>query len=168
MSGYFRHYAHGVRCILTSHPYLYPSLFVSGIFVGALFTNRFVSSPAPLPFHPPKPCRFRLDTNSSSTITLPDGRTLGYAQYGDVTGKPVLYMHGLPGSRMEGAYFEDLGKKYGVRIITTDRPGYGLSDLVKGRRVRDWAGDVEFLTKHLMLEEYAVLVGIPQGVCSVL
>jgi pimeloyl-ACP methyl ester carboxylesterase len=32
-------------------------------------------------------------------ITLPDGRSLGYAQYGDTHGKPLLLFHGTPGSR---------------------------------------------------------------------
>jgi hypothetical protein len=61
---------------------------------------------------------------------------------------------------MEGAYFEELGLKYGARIVAIDRPGYGLSDQSVGRKVRDWAADVECLTAELGLKSYAVLVSI--------
>src|ERR1700712_1442651 len=53
--------------------------------------------------------QFRYDNDSSATLTLPDGRKLGYAQYGDLTGRPILYQHGIPGSRVEAARFHDLG-----------------------------------------------------------
>ncbi|OAT14207.1 hypothetical protein BDBG_09273 [Blastomyces gilchristii SLH14081] len=58
--------------------------------------------------------------NSSDTLTLPDARKLGYAQYGSLTWRPILYQHGLPGSRIEAAVFDELGEKYAVRIIAID------------------------------------------------
>ena len=36
-----------------------------------------------------------------SPLTLKDGRTLGYEEDGDAKGKPLLYFHGSPGSRVE-------------------------------------------------------------------
>jgi len=106
---------------------------------------------------PPK-CRFRLDNDSSDIFTLSDGRNLSYAQYGSLTGKAIFYLHGLPGSRAEGAYFHELGMELGARIIATDRPGYGLSSPHPGRTLLDFPKDLECLAKHLGLEEYAVLV----------
>ena len=35
-------------------------------------------------------------------IKLRDGRRLGYAEFGDPRGKPVLFFHGYPGSRWDG------------------------------------------------------------------
>jgi len=32
-------------------------------------------------------------------IKLSDGRALGYAEYGDPQGQPVLHFHGFPSSR---------------------------------------------------------------------
>ena len=32
-------------------------------------------------------------------IQLPDGRVLGYAEYGDLSGKPVIFFTGAPSSR---------------------------------------------------------------------
>lgn len=106
---------------------------------------------------PPKP-RFRLDNDSSATITLPDGRKLGYAQYGSLTGKPILYQHGHPGARVEAAALDDLGLKYGARIIATDRPGMGWSSPQPDRTLLDHPKDIEYLADHLKLTEYGVLV----------
>lgn len=107
----------------------------------------------------PAKCRFRLDNDSSEAFVLPDGRKLGYAQYGSLTQKAIFYLHGLPGSRAEGAYFHDLGLELGARIVATDRPGYGWSSPHPDRALLDFPKDLESLAKHLELEEYAVLVG---------
>jgi len=47
---------------------------------------------------------------SDRTLVLKDGRTLGYAEYGEQEGTPILLFHGTPGSRLEGALFEPLRK----------------------------------------------------------
>lgn len=103
-------------------------------------------------------CRFRLDNDSSSTLTLPDGRKLGYAQYGSLTGHAILYQHGLPGSRLEAASLEDLGLELGARIIAVDRPGIGWSSPNPSRKMLDHPKDLESLAEHLGLEKYSVIV----------
>jgi hypothetical protein len=111
-------------------------------------------------------CKYILDNSHSFTYTLPDGRNLGYAEYGSPTGKPVLYMHGLPGSRIEATRYHDLGKELGLRIISVDRPGHGWSTpfaTYNGRTVKSWADDVNALAEHLQLSEYAVLVCLPRS-----
>jgi pimeloyl-ACP methyl ester carboxylesterase len=94
-------------------------------------------------------------------LTLPDGRKIGYAQYGDLKGKPIIVLHGIIGSRLENALFDANAKALGARIIGIERPGIGLSSPdprpLKQRRVLDHAKDVEALAEHLQLEEYAVL-----------
>ena len=116
------------------------------------------SDPADEP--PSQTCRFRLDNDSSATITLPDGRKLGYAQYGSLTGHPILFQHGLPGSRVEAAYFEEMGLKLSARIIAADRPGYGWSSPHPGRTLLDFPKDLEHLAEHLKLGEYSVMVRV--------
>jgi hypothetical protein len=106
----------------------------------------------------PLTSRYRLDNDSSAIVILPDGRKLGYAEYGSPTGRAVLYQHGLPGSRIEAAAFHELGLELGVRIIAPDRPGYGWSSPHPGRTLLDWPKDLDHLIKHLQLKEYAVLV----------
>ena len=130
---------------------------LSQLFSSFTTTSNLISTPTAPTGVPPK-CRFRLDDDSSDTFTLTDGRKLGYAQYGSLIGNAIFYLHGLPGSRAEGAYFHELGLELGARIIATDRPGYGLSSPHPGRTLLDFPKDLECLAKHLGLEEYAVLV----------
>lgn len=115
------------------------------------------NAPSALPEQPMEP-QFRTDNDSSATLTLPDGRKLGYAQYGSPTGQPIFYLHGLPGSRLEGAGFDTPGAQAGARIIAIDRPGIGWSTPHAGRTLLDHAKDVEHLAKHLELHHYSVLV----------
>jgi hypothetical protein len=103
-------------------------------------------------------CRFPLSDDSSDKLTLPDGRELGYAQYGSLTGKSIFYLHGLPGSRIEAARLHGLGQELGARIIATDRPGYGWSSPHPGRTLLGFPKDLDRLAAHLGINSYSVLV----------
>jgi pimeloyl-ACP methyl ester carboxylesterase len=87
-------------------------------------------------------------------LTLADGRTLAYAERGEPVGYPVVFHHGTPGSRH--GHHPDPEVYRGIRFLTFDRPGYGLSDPLPGRRVADVAADVSALADHLGLERFAV------------
>jgi pimeloyl-ACP methyl ester carboxylesterase len=93
----------------------------------------------------------------SMTIRLTDGRTLGYAEYGDPSGKPVLFFHGATLSRLFGAAADASARRIGVRLIAPDRPGIGLSDPEPGRTMLDWAADVGELADRLDLARFSVL-----------
>lgn len=108
------------------------------------------------------PCRFRLDTSTSATHTLPSGRKLGYAEYGLPTGTPIIYQHGFPGSRLEAAYLDRAANRVGARIIAIDRPGFGWSSPVKERTVLSSADDVRSLADHLRLQRFGVM-GVSGG-----
>lgn len=107
-------------------------------------------------------CRWPIDNRTSKKLTLPDGRTLGYAQYGLPDGKPVLYCHGFPGSRIESALLHEDAKRLGLRIIAPDRPGMGWSSLDPNRTMLSTVKDMEVLVNHLELEKYGIL-GISGG-----
>jgi pimeloyl-ACP methyl ester carboxylesterase len=98
------------------------------------------------------------DDITSFACTLPDGRKLGYAYFGSQTGHAIIVHHGLACSRLDGAYFHEVGQELGIRIIGVDRPGMGLSSPHPNRRLLDFAKDVEYLTEHLELEQYCVMV----------
>ena len=100
--------------------------------------------------------------NTALTVRLRDGRTLGYAEYGDPAGKPVFFFHGFPGSRLEAAMGHDAAVKHGGRLISIDRPGYGLSDFKPGRTLLDWPEDVTELAAALGIDRFGV-AGVSGG-----
>ena len=88
--------------------------------------------------------------------TLPDGRDLGYAEYGDPNGTPVFFIHGTPGSRLFHPP-EDVTIRQSVRLICTDRPGYGDSTFQPNRRLLDWGTDIAHLANHLGFNRFAIV-----------
>jgi pimeloyl-ACP methyl ester carboxylesterase len=101
-------------------------------------------------------------SKTDQKLKLKDGRTLGFAEYGDPNGKPVLEFHGWPGCRLEAWNYDEAGKKAGARVIGIDRPGFGMSTFVKGYRIVDWPRDVVEFADALGLQRFAV-AGISSG-----
>lgn len=62
---------------------------------------------------------------SSQVIRAPDGRSLVFAEWGDLDGSPVFALHGTPGCRLLRHPNDALIAATGARLITYDRPGYG-------------------------------------------
>ena len=97
-------------------------------------------------------------------LRLPDGRYLGYAEYGDPAGRLVVYFHGTPGSRVEARLISDETEAAGVRLVAMDRPGMGLSDYHEGRRILDCPADVERLVAALGYDDSSFgVVGMSGG-----
>lgn len=95
--------------------------------------------------------------NTNNYLTLPDSRKLCYAEYGDADGKPVMYFHGMPASRLEAVLLDETARKLRLRIIAPDRPGFGQSTFQPGRRITDTIDDIRQLADHLQLERFHVL-----------
>jgi len=103
------------------------------------------------------------------------GRTIGYAEAGDPDGYPVLLFHGFGDSRLTRHPDDERTASLGVRLITMDRPGIGLTDPLPVRTRRERAraaegreasgrgtlvervADVEALADHLGLDRFPVL-----------
>jgi len=100
-------------------------------------------------------------SKTDQQIVLPDGRKLGFAEYGDPQGKPVFYFHGWPSSRLSGQDLGPIANRYGARVISTDRPGMGLSDFQFERRILNWPQDVTDLADYLKFGQFAVI-----GTCA--
>lgn len=98
----------------------------------------------------------------AETVSLPDGRKLAYAEYGDPGGDPVVFMHGTPGSRVTGSLARDRNADLGVRVLAPDRPGFGRSGFAGKQSFADWAGDVAAFADALGVDEYGV-VGFSAG-----
>jgi len=90
-------------------------------------------------------------------IVLSDGRQLGYAEFGPVSGRPLLWFHGTPGARRQIApEAREAACESGVRIIAVERPGIGASTPHLYRAVVDFAADIEHLLDALEIERVAV------------
>jgi pimeloyl-ACP methyl ester carboxylesterase len=103
-----------------------------------------------------------MDAMDPSTVTLPDGRTLSFAEYGDADGTPVFAFHGVIGSRLLWSLCDDAATERGIRLVAPDRPGFGGSDFQRGRTLLDWPADVAALADHLEIDRFGV-VGFSGG-----
>jgi pimeloyl-ACP methyl ester carboxylesterase len=101
-------------------------------------------------------------TRTDRTLELAQGRSLGYADYGPQDGRPVLWCHGGPGSRLEPQAVAKSAAEAGFRIIGVDRPGYGGSTPVPGRSIGSWVPDAVALVEHLDLGSFTA-VGCSTG-----
>jgi len=91
-------------------------------------------------------------------ILLPDGRKLTYAEFGKPDGRPVMYFHGAPSSRMEPLLIgNEKWVQSGLRVIAPDRPGIGGSDFQPNRGFSDWPRVVLALADSLGLDRFPVL-----------
>ena len=93
----------------------------------------------------------------NQTLTLKDGRTLGFAECGDPAGQAVFHFHASGSSRLEAPADESLLVDLRIRFITTDRPGHGLSDPQAERKLLDWPDDVEQLADNLGIDRFYVM-----------
>jgi pimeloyl-ACP methyl ester carboxylesterase len=96
------------------------------------------------------------------TIELSDGRTFAYADRGPANGAPLVFHHGTPGSRAGHHPDPRVYEASGVRAITYDRAGYGLSDRLEGRDVAAVASDISALADELGFDRFAVM-GVSGG-----
>ncbi|GAP84223.1 putative interferon-induced GTP-binding protein Mx2 [Rosellinia necatrix] len=82
-----------------------------------------------------------------------------YADFGHRNDERVMLFCGpLLGSRFVLATKDKLAKRYGVRIISPDRPGFGgTTDVEPADRIRVWLHIVEALLQHLGIKQVSIL-----------
>ena len=101
-------------------------------------------------------------TGASQIITLPDGRVIGYTEYGDPNGVPAIALHGTPGSRLMFALADIPSRERGIRLIAPERPGYGLSDKHDFKTLAESAADIRAVADHFGFRRFA-LIGVSGG-----
>jgi pimeloyl-ACP methyl ester carboxylesterase len=110
------------------------------------------------------------NSNNRKLIRLEGGRCISIREYGNPSGKPVLYFHGILSSSVEPAYIADEIRQSGLRFIAIDRPGIGGSTYYADRTITDWVKDIEKITHHLGLDKFGIIAvscGAPYGcVCA--
>jgi pimeloyl-ACP methyl ester carboxylesterase len=91
------------------------------------------------------------------SVRLRDDRRLGFAEYGPVTGRPLLWFHGTPGARRQIApEARTLAHEHGVRIVCVERPGIGESTPHAYAALIDFADDIKQLCAALEIDRFAV------------
>jgi pimeloyl-ACP methyl ester carboxylesterase len=94
---------------------------------------------------------------------LPDGRRLGYAEFGDPAGDVVLWFHGSPGGRRQLPLIgRRAAESLGLRVVLIERPGSGLSDPHAYAQIGDWADDITHVADILGAQRLGV-VGLSGG-----
>jgi pimeloyl-ACP methyl ester carboxylesterase len=106
---------------------------------------------------------------SRQSIDLRDGRKLSFAEWGQADGKPLLMISGSNSGRLTKIQ-DELLQEFGIRLITLDRAGLGLSTYQPNRRLLDFPDDIAQLMDSLKIEKFSVLAasqGGPYGaVCA--
>ena len=95
-------------------------------------------------------------------VTLPDGRRMSFGRFGDLSGKPVLFLHGFPGSQLQAKMVCAQAKNNGACLIAPDRPGFGYSDFDQHRTLISTCNDFQFLMAKLGYQRFAV-IGVSCG-----
>jgi pimeloyl-ACP methyl ester carboxylesterase len=95
-------------------------------------------------------------------VTVPDGRSVGAADFGVPGQTAVIWCHGGPSCRLEPAYLAEEAARLGLRLIGIDRPGYGRSTPQPGRTIGGWVDDALAVADQLGVERFAT-VGVSTG-----
>lgn len=91
------------------------------------------------------------------SMTLADGRTLEWQEFGLPDGKPVLYFHGGGSHCLEAGIFHREAVQRNIRLIATNRPGAGGSAVCPGRPVAAYSNDLSELLDSLKIGQFACL-----------
>ena len=92
------------------------------------------------------------------TVTVQDGRRIGFAEFGDPHGRAILWMHGTPGARRQIPQAARLAAaEMGIRLIGVDRPGVGHSTPHLYPAIATIADDIEELVDRLGIGEFGML-----------
>ncbi len=96
-------------------------------------------------------------SSGRSELRLPDGKVLGYAEYGAPDGLPVFYFHSFTGCDMECAHDVPLLQRLGIRMIGVERPGYGRSTPDAAVGFAEWPGHVRCLANRLGVDRFHIV-----------
>ncbi len=101
-----------------------------------------------------------MTTTTDQCLYLDDGRRLAWSECGTPNGRPVIWFHGSPGSRLDAAP-DGLSSgplsAAGIRLIAADRPGYGGSTRLAGHSLDVVADDTCTLADALGIDRFAVI-----------
>ena len=94
---------------------------------------------------------------------MPDGRTVAWTVWGDPAGVPLLRVPGTPGSRYSIRADRTPWRERNLYAITTERPGYGASTRLPGRKFSEHADDLARILDQEGLDRVFVTGGSGAG-----
>ncbi len=92
-------------------------------------------------------------------LVRPDGRTVAWSECGLLGGRPVMRLPGTPGSRFSLRTDQTPWVERGLRVITVERPGFGVSTRLPCRGFVEHADDLAAILDHLGIDRVPVYVG---------
>jgi pimeloyl-ACP methyl ester carboxylesterase len=108
-------------------------------------------------------------TNPMQRLTLSNGSTVAFSEYGDPQGAPVFFCHGWPSSRTMAELAHDTAADLGARIISPDRPGIRDSPFQPDRRLIDWPAWLNEIADRMRIDRFRILAisgGAPYAYAS--
>ena len=96
-------------------------------------------------------------------VPRPDGRVMEVLACGEPLARALLSFTGTPGGAVPDDELADIAEARGVRLLQPLRPGYGNSSPRPGRRVVDFAEDVDAVLQHFGVTEAVCMGGSGGG-----
>ncbi len=99
---------------------------------------------------------------ADGVIRLEGRRQMMFRTFGVPDGRPVIALHGTPGSRLKFSATQEPALALGLRIIAPDRWAYGGTSAHPSPTLAGFATDVLHLAEALQLDQFALL-GVSGG-----
>jgi pimeloyl-ACP methyl ester carboxylesterase len=96
------------------------------------------------------------DDVTDHRMTRPDGRVVAWSESGVPGGRPILRVPGTPGSRLFLRADRTPWFDRGLRVIMTERPGYGASTRLEGRAFVEHSDDTAAILDELGIDALPV------------
>src|SRR5205823_5926698 len=103
------------------------------------------------------------DVVHDRSLRRPDGRVVAWTECGVPDGRALLRMPGTPGSRYSIRTDRAPWLERGLRVLTTERPGYGASTPWPERGHAGPADDVAAILDELDIDHVALIGGSGGG-----
>ena len=92
-------------------------------------------------------------------LTRDGGRVVAWTECGSPSGRPVLRIPGTPGSRIPLRPDATPWTRRGLRMITTERPGFGASSRLPDHGFLEHADDLAVILDNLSIEALPAIGG---------